>query len=169
MDLLAETLVVSDQQDLEKVLGAKWYAKINVVTTQHLENTSFDTCESYLSEVTEATHTYRENEVGAFLEIAIMCRSTELLLNAKESEVSNTPVEFLNKSMPKQFPVELAFQTSTIEAGRNAKDASKIYWGDINDSLKFESVSEEQVIFSGEGGYQNIALVDRGDFNHDGI
>jgi len=99
----------------------------------------------------------------------MMCRPTKLLLNAKPPEKSNIPNDFLNKSMPENFPVEIAFQTSTREAERNANDKSKRYWSDINQNLQFEAISKDRVKFFDDGGSQNISLVGRGDFNADGL
>ncbi|MCF6325363.1 MAG: hypothetical protein L3J89_13760 [Gammaproteobacteria bacterium] len=98
-----------------------------------------------------------------------MCRSTQLLFNAKNPEKSNIPGDFLNEFMPEKFPSALAFQTSTREAGKNANDKSKRYWNDINQNLQFEAISKDRVKFFNDGGTQNISLVGRGDFNTDGL
>jgi len=169
VELLSKAVPINEQKDLQGVLDAPWYAEISVVNTKSSENTSFANCSGYLSEVTKKTHALRDNEINAFLEFAMMCRSTKLLLNAKSPEKSNIPNDFLNKSMLENFPVEIAFQTSTREAEKNANDKSKKYWSDINQNLQFEAISKDRVKFFDDGGFQNISLVGRGDFNSDGF
>lgn len=169
VELLSEPVAINDQKDFQRVLDAPWYAEISVVDTKSSTGTSFINCSDYLSDVTEKTHVLRESEINAFLEFTMMCRSTELLLNARSPKKSNIPSDFLNKLMPETFPSALAFQTSSREAERNANDKSKRYWSDINQDLQFKVISKDRVKFFDDGGTQNISLVGRGDFNADGL
>ena len=153
-ELLSEPIIIKDRKDFQRVLKAPWYAEITVLETKSSEETLLGNCKNYLSEATEKTQALRENETSAFLVLAMMCRSTELLLNAKIPINSNISNNFINELLPKKLPSIIAFQTSTTEAEKNAIDSTKKYWGDINQSLKYETISKEKAKYSGDGGVQ---------------
>lgn len=168
-ELLSNPIIIRDHNDLQRALSAPWYAEVTVLGTKTSEETLLKNCRSYLSLATEKTHTLRENEISAFLELAMMCRSTKLLLNAKNPIKSNIPSDFINEFLPEKLPSTIAFQTSTEEAKKSAIDSMKKYWGDINQNLKYEAVSKEKAKYSGESGVQYITLIGRGDFDGDGL
>lgn len=167
--LLSEPIIIRDRNDLQKALSAPWYAEMTVLGTKSSKEILLKNCKSYLSLATEKTHPLRENEISAFLELAMMCRSTELLLNAKIPVKSNIPNDFINEFLPEKLPATIAFQTSTAEAKKNAIDRTKKYWSDINQRLKYKAISTEKAKYSGSSGVQTIALVGKGDFNGDGL
>lgn len=166
---LSTPIALNKKSDLDKVLAAPWYTSVTLVGAKTSGELSVNKCSHYLSEATLDTRTLREYENSAFLELAMMCRATELLLNAKKSEISNIPSDFLNASLPNKLPTGLAFQVSTAEAEINANDKAKRYWSDINDELQFKAISKDQAEFYQDGGTQTLAVVGKGDFNNDGM
>lgn len=169
--LLDDAIIIKEQNDLKNAINASWYAEVDIITDENesSEITPLSSCKDYFSKATSHTTTLREYETGPFLLLAKMCRATELLLHANPSKYSYISNNFLNKSTPHIFPSEIAFQISTGEAEKNAKDKSKHYWADINQNLQFEAISETQSKFFDDGGSQIIDLIGRGDFNADGI
>lgn len=168
-DLLSEPVTVEKQQDLQSLLEAPWYAEIQVTGAKSSERATFSNCKTYLSEVTEKTHTLRENEINAFLEIAAMCRATQVLLKATAPNRSNIPDKFFNPSTPEKFPVALALSISETESLRHAQDESIRHWGDVNKNYQFEPISNIQARFHNGADIQQLALLGRGDFNDDGV
>jgi len=167
-ELLSESISIKKQSDLKKLLTAPWYAKITVINAKTPGEEKLSNCSQYLLEATDKIRTLRENEMSPFLEFVVMCRATEALINAKEPLKSSLPGNFLNKTMPDKFPKVMAFQVSEKEITKSMSNRHLRYWGDINKNLSFEAVSKNKVKFSGQGGEQEIALVGRGDLNHDG-
>lgn len=168
-DLLSEPRTVEKQQDLQGFLDASWYAEMPVTGTKSSDRATFSNCKTYLSEATERTHTLRENQINAFLEIAAMCRATDVLLKATAARLSNIPDEFFNRRTPEKFPVALALEISETESARHERDESVEHWGDVNKQHRIEPISNDQVKFHHDAGMQHLALVGRGDFNGDEV
>lgn len=167
--LLAESITISQMSDLEIVLNASWYDAFAVTHTKSAKYESFSDCATYLSNATAKTRTLQPNDMGPFLEIAAMCRSTEVLSRAESFSQSYIPEEFLNQSSIDSFPSAFAIDISRTEAEQHANDPRIKYWGDINKVNTVEVISKERVKFTHSGGNQQIDLVGRGDFNGDDI
>jgi len=166
-DFLSTEVTIEKQQDLRYLLEVPWYTEIVVTGTKSSDQAIFSNCKTYLSEATEKTRTLRENEINAFLVLTMMCRATDVLLNATAAHRSNIPTDFFNESTPQKFPVALALVISESEFAKYAQDKSIKYWGDVNKKHQIEFISNDQVEFHHDGGIQRLALVGRGDFNGD--
>ncbi len=166
-DLLAETITLLSE--LENLLSASWYDVFVVTHTKTDKNASFSDCATYLSNATTKTRTLQPNDMGPFLEIAAMCRSTEILARAEGFSQSYIPEDFLNQSSIDSFPCAFAIDVSSTESEQHANDPMIKYWGDINKLNTVEVISKERTKFTHSGGNQQIDLVGRGDFNGDDI
>lgn len=143
--------------------------RFSVTHTKSAKSESFSNCATYLASATEKTRALQPNDMGPFLEIAAMCRSTDVLARAEGFGHSYIPEEFLNQSSIGSFPSAFAIDISSAEAEQHANDPAVKYWGDINKLNTFEVISKERARFTHSGGNQQIDLVGRGDFNGDDI
>lgn len=168
-ELLAEHVDVERRDQLSGLLSKNWYASIDVTNTRGEGEEAFSNCEEYLQGVTPETRTVRDHEMNAFVELAVMCRATELLRDADRSSISYIPEPILTDSSPDNFPSELAFETSKTESEENRRDPEVKYWSDINEIRKVDVISPQVVDFYATGGLQRLELVGRGDFDGDGV
>lgn len=107
--------------------------------------------------------------MGPLMELALMCRATVLLSNASAARRSYIPEPAIGPNSPQIFPAELALELSAAEAEARTDKNSAHRWSDVNTGFNVAEASEDSVVFSHDGGRQELALVGRGDFNHDGI
>lgn len=168
-ELLADNVDVKKREDLSALLSKEWYASVDVNNIKNAEEGTFSTCEEYLKGVTPETRTLHENEMSAFVELALMCRATVFLSNAGNPHASYIPDDVITADSPNEFPSVLAFQTSETESEKSRNDPAVQYWSDINEIRKVESVSPHAVDFYTNGGVQRVELVGRGDFDGDGV
>lgn len=169
VELLAEDMPLNSQDDLNNLLDADWYSSINVVDTRSAEEATFTNCNDYSAERTSETRTLRENEMNAFLELIVMCRTTEVLAKAGNSDASYIPKNVIDASSPEHYPAAVALEISETESEKNASDSSVGYWSDVNGSFQVNALTPEKVKFHHDAGIQQLELVGRGDFNGDGV
>ncbi|WP_027328248.1 hypothetical protein [Marinimicrobium agarilyticum] len=168
-ELLAANVDIEKREDLAALLSKDWYASIDVANTRSAEEDAFSNCQEYFREATPKTRTLREHEMNAFVELAVMCRATELMVGAKTPRKSYIPEDILTASSPEKFPSEIAFETSKTESEKNRNDPLVKHWGDINKIREVNAVSPYAVDFYTMGGVQRLELVGRGDFDGDGV
>ncbi len=159
---------INQPSDLPRLINAPWYAEIHVTATKTGE-ALFSSCKDYIEKASKATRTIKDNEMSAYLEFATMCDATQLLVTSKKSEETFLPNDFLNTDTPKIWPKEIAFQISTEESRRNALNPRRTTWADVTPVLKYEKKSDTLSVYFLNGGYQEINIIGKGDFNRDGI
>ena len=167
-ELLASDTTILNVTELPKLMNAPWYADINVTHTK-VGGTVFSSCFDYFSNVEPLTRTLKDNEMSAYLEFKIMCEATQLLINAHNSKFSFLPDKVLSNASPKLWPKELAFQISTEESKRIAKNPELKTWEDVTPITKHESQSTTKSTYYYKGGYQVIEVLGHGDANNDDI
>lgn len=166
-ELLSDPFIIKDRKDIQRAINAPWYAEITIL--ENSKEILLGNCKNYLSVAIDTLQTLRGNEIYPFRELAMMCRTSELLLNATPPVKSNINSNFINKHLPKKLPKEIAFQTSTVETEESMLDSTKKYWGDVNQNLKFQALSKGKAKYFDAAGSQTISIIARGDFNGDGL
>jgi hypothetical protein len=165
-DQLASPIELNKLDDLEQLIDAPWYAEIAMSHTKKGESV-FTSCRDYFEQAIDTTRTTKENEMGPYLELKVMCEATRLLLSAKKSKWSYLPDLVLSGDLPNLLPKSVALQTSLEESKRNAKNSELTYWADITPITKYEFQSTTKSTYYHNGGYQELEIVGRGDTNSD--
>ena len=161
-------VTLNNVSDLGKLVNATWYAEIAVIKTK-VGKTVFSSCHDYFTKAKGSTRAANENEMGAYLELKVMCEATRLLMDAKDSKRSFLPKNVLGKTMPKLWPKAMALQISTEESRRDMENPRLTSMNDVTPIVKYESQSKSKATFFHKGGYQEVEIVGRGDANNDGI
>lgn len=168
-ELLSEEIAINDKDDLQRLLHMDWYTSIDVINTRSSGEASFANCNDYLTESTPATRTLRENEMPAFLELAMMCRASETLARAGSANISYIPSAFINASSPEVFPAGVALEISATEAKNRANDPAVRGWSDVNNNFGVETISANKGNFHHDAGTQQLEWVGRGDLDGDKV
>ncbi len=161
-------ILLTNISDLPKLIGAHWYADVEVRQTK-IGETMFSSCTDYFDKAKPSTRTIRNNEMSAYLEFKIMCQATRLLINANNSKESFLPTNALNDDVPSLWPKEMALMISTEESRRIFQNSKLKTWADVTPIIKYERLSETKSIYFHESGYQEIEILGNGDVNSDGI
>lgn len=160
---------IEGKDDLNRLLKTEWYDPYDVMEQNSGQHFTLNNCEQYIEKATARLFTVVPYENDSFTVKAMMCRATVLLINANPAEKSYIPEKFLNTNLPSQWPRELALVLSLSRLESIKSDPKIRYWQDVDTNLQYRFVDDENVEFTGEGSIQRIALVGRGDFNHDGV
>lgn len=166
--LAVSGVTLNSINDLPKLIDAPWYDEIAVTKTK-VGETALSSCHDYFTKADDTTHAAKENEIGAYLELKIMCEATRLLMNAKESKKSFLPNDVLSKTAPQLWPKAMALQISTEESKRSAENPKLTSLNDVTPVIKYESQSNSRATYFHNGGYQEVEILGRGDANNDGI
>lgn len=168
--LLAQPLKLASTSDLSKIDNQKWYAEFKVHTDANpAKIITLSSCNDYLAQPNAKLQTLNEKDNTPFMEIALMCRATQMLRAATKPEQSYLQSLQFNESLPSLLPAKFAMVVSASEQARIDADKSRKHWRDVTPITRFETLGPFHANYHHAGGAQELALVARGDFNNDKI
>lgn len=169
----AEPVQLTSVKDFAKVIKLKWDAEFQVYTEEAPDKViTLSSCEDYLTRATVRLWTVKDYENGVFMNRAMMCRATQIMLTGTKPEKTYLQGLQFDKSLPGKLPVNLAMVTVISERSEIARikgDKSLKLWRDVENITKVEVLGPWHAIYHDEGGMQELELVAKGDFNGDKI
>lgn len=168
--LLAKPIQSASIVDLAEIIRRNWYSEFKV-TSENAPNEKIklSSCSDYLVRSDLKLRTVANPDAVPFMEIALMCRATQLMQTARTPERSYLQTVQFNEYLPKFLPKAIAMVVSVSEQARIDADKSIKYLDDVNPTTRVELLGPFQARYHHEGGAQELALVAKNDFNGDGI
>ena len=105
-------------------------------------------CRDFLSADDKPLYTKAENENAAFMEIAVMCRATDLLLKSKSAKETFLSELQFDQQLPNVLPVEVAMVISESESMAIANNSDFKTWSHVNKIIEFEKVGDFLSVYS---------------------
>lgn len=168
--LLAKPIQSANIVDLAEIIRRNWYSEFEVVSeATPKEKITLSSCSGYLERSHLKWRTPENINSGPFMEIALMCRATQLMQTASKPERSYLQTVRFNENLPKFLPKAIAMVISVNEQARIDANKSIKYLDDVNSTTRVELLGPFEARYHHEGGAQELALVAKGDFNGDGI
>jgi len=165
---LAKKVPVHSQHDVQALLDKPWYSPIKLINVQTELVFSADRCNQILPAIKQLA-TYRPYESRPYLYLAAMCVATEAIAKARPAKYSALSTFKLDADFPQQVPKNLALMISGSEKQRILQNREIVSWAQA-ETVKFVSKEgKHQAKYAMDGAYQEVSLIARGDFNHDGI
>lgn len=168
--LLAQPFSLREPADLTSIGAQKWYAEFALQAEGDPKKTlTVSSCNDYLPHASERWHTANERDNAAFMEIAVMCRATQLMQAATKAKQSYLNDLAFNADLPKRLPATIALVVSPTERARLNADRSRKRWADVTPMTQVETLSPFRANYRHASGAQELALVAKSDFNGDAI
>jgi hypothetical protein len=153
----------------ESQLTAKWtrgysvYFKKGSIETK---KTIID-CKSCSDLSDSFSKTEHDNRRDSYLAKTVICKAIQRAINAKPSLKSNVIDFKLNEKFARMAPPTMAIIISQ-EAEERAKNEAS--WFDMAEIKSVEQRGNDNSIYrDSSGGFQNVKLFAKGDFNNDGV
>lgn len=167
--LLAQPFSLKGPADLASIGAQKWYAAFALQAEGAPKKTlTVSSCNDYLPHTSEKWRTAQERDNAAFMEIAIMCRATQLMQAATKPKYSYLNLVF-TADLPKRLPTAVALVVSQSERARLDAGTPSKRWADVTPITQVETLSPFRATYRHAGGAQELALVAQGDFNGDAV
>lgn len=169
-ELLEQEVTATNIDDISSFSEKKWYAKFSAHHSDDPEQVfSISSCKQFLALSQKALNTTRERDNAPFMEMAVMCRATQKIVNARPAKRSYLNSIVFDADLPALLPKQVAMILSTSESDRIEKDQNIKYWSQVNKITAVDASGPNLATYKFDGGEQELELVARGDFNHDGI
>lgn len=172
--LLAKPIQPASTSDLTEINRRNWYSEAEVIFDEinPKEKFTLSSCNDYLARSVRShlrLRTVKPSDNGPFMDIALMCRATQLMQTAKKAERSFLEAIHFDENLPKLLPKAIAMVISGSEWARIDADKPIKSWNDVNPIIKVEKLGPFQARYHDDsGGRQELALVAKGDFDGDG-
>ncbi len=167
-DLLAKKASVHDQQDIQALLDKPWYGQFKLINVQTQQVITADRCSQILPDITQL-QPVRGGDVSPYAGLSALCVATESIAKARPAQYSALSDFKLDADFPRQAPKNLALITSSSEWQDIVQNKKIVSWAQA-ETVKFDSKEGKyQAKYTMVGAHQEVLLLARGDFNHDGI
>lgn len=168
--LLAQPFSLKSAADLASIGAKKWYAEFALQAEGNPNKTlTVSSCNDYLPHTSEKWRTANERDNAAFMELAVMCRVTQLMRASTRPKQSYLNDLAFNADLPKRLPAAIALIVSQTERARLDADQSRKRWADATPITQMQTLGPFRANYRHAGGAQELALVAKGDFNGDAI
>ena len=169
-ELLKEHVDVKKLADVSTLLDMEWYATFTLVHPGSSDKTlSLSSCAQLKLYAEYTLTTLNERDNIAFMEVMLMCKVTDMLIDARPAERSFIDALVLAAQSPNQLPAQVALVTSESESQRLLNDSSIKTWADINKDIVVKSSNATKAYYVHDAGEQELEWIAKGDFNHDGF
>jgi len=165
---LKEMAPVHNQHDIQAMLNKRWYSPFKLINIKTKKVLNVNRCSQILPTITQLQPVH-ENEIYAYAELAAMCVATESIVKARPAIRSALSTFKLDADLPLHLPKNLALIISVSEWKEIAQNKDIVSWAQVEKVEFVSKISEYKAKYAMAGAYQEIALIARGDFNHDGI
>ncbi len=169
MDRMLEKKVsVHNQQDIRALLDRPWYTSVELVNLQTKEVFSADRCSQVLPTITQL-ETYKPFEFPSFRYLTTMCVAAQAIAGASSAQYSFLSDFKLDAGFPLYAPKNLASVLSSSEWKRISQNTKIVSWADVETVKLVSKEGEYPAVYAVVGGFSELSLIARGDFNHDNI
>jgi len=166
---LANPFNVRTHADVAALLNKKWYGAFQVHATDEAPTETIASCNEYFRAAQKPLQTVKESEYGPFRFMVMMCLATRATSQARASRISTFSKLVFDKNLPAKLPAPMAMIISSTERQRILSDKAIRHMSQVHRIIKLKRHSRFDVDYAHEGGSQQLQLVARGDFNHDGV
>jgi len=167
-DMLAKKAPLHDQHDVQALLDKPWDFSYKLTNLQTHQVFNADRCSQILPDLPQL-ETYRHFESRSFMYLTALCVATESIAKARPARYSALSTFKLDAELPQHVPKNLALIISVSEWKKIAQNKKIVSWAQA-ETVKFVSKDGEyRAKYAMIGAYQEISLIARGDFNHDGV
>ena len=171
---LAEPMQLTEMTSLPEILKRKWNAEAKVYHEAAPDKViTLSSCKDYLAQSNLPLWSVKEYESIWFINNAVMCRATQIMLTGTKPEKTYLQGLQFDKSLPAKLPVNLSLNTVLNEPSGLARikaDKSLKLWRDVARISKVEVLDPVHAIYRDDsGGIQELELVAKADFNGDKI
>lgn len=168
--LLAQPFALKSAADLASIGAQEWYADFALQADGNPKKTmTVSSCNDYLPHASKKWRTASERDNTAFMELAVMCRATQLMQAATKPKRSYLEGIAFNADLPKRLPAAIALVVSQSERARLEADQSRKRWADVTPITQVQTLGPFRANYRHAGGAKELALVAKGDFNDDAI
>lgn len=168
--LLNKINTKTDTAEIKMMQGKKWYSSVNVISLNNMEKRySISSCNDYFKHSDEKITPARENEINAYAELVLMCKTAKDIIEAEPSKVSYLSGLELNNDLPRKLPKQFALTTSSTESNKINADVKLVSWADVNKITSVEVSGSHKAIYKQSSATQEIELIAQADINKDGI
>lgn len=168
--MMEKSVEVKNQDDVKKLLTEKWYSAFEVtksLSAKKADVKSIVNCQEYFSN--PGMTTVSPPDYGPYLGIGLMCKAARIISDAEPFKTTWLSDLQFDAQLPNKLPKQIAMVISTSESERIASDKSLVSWSDVEKIIKVEKKGPHKTNYHEVGGEQEMALMARGDFNHDGL
>ncbi len=165
---LVKTPSMNDQQDVQALLEKPWEYPVKLINLQTQEVFSADNCRQILPIITQVT-TYKSYESRPFSKLVAMCVATESIAKAHPAQYSFLSDFKLDANFPVYAPKNLAYVPSSSEWKRVSQNKKIVSWADVETVKRVSKEGEYPAVYAVVGGFHELSIIARGDFNHDNI
>lgn len=166
---LASPVKIKAQRDISELLEKPWYDKFQVSANEKAPFISIITCNDYFRIKQKPVWTAEPADNGPLMNIVMMCLATRAISKANPSHISTFKELKFNKNLPKLLPAKMAMFTSTSEQKRILAKKSIKHMSQVYKIIKVKQHTRYDTTYFEDGQKQELQLVAKGDFNHDGV
>ncbi len=169
-NMLSNSFVIKKFDNIQKMLTMKWYGEFSIVKAAKPDNLiRIATCQEYFPFKGEDIYAIPEMNNAALMYITVLCEATRIISNGNPSKKSFLDTIVFDKHLPEHLPPQMAQIISTEESKRIMANKKITSWAQVDPVLKAKKLSPYHIKYFIEGGSEELQLVAKGDFNHDGI
>jgi len=167
-EMLAKKVQVHDLSEVQALLDKPWDFSYKLTNLQTQQVFNADRCSQILPVISHV-ETYRPYESRSFMYLTAMCLAAESIANARPARHSALSTFKLDANLPLYLPKNLALIISTSEWKEIAKNNDIVSWAQTETVNFVSKDGKYKAKYAMVGAYQEVSLIARGDFNHDGI
>jgi len=170
---LAKNIPVYEQQEVQALLEKPWEDSFELINSQTQEVFNADHCSQILPDITQLSTYEEEYRVRFFSRQAAICIAAESIAKARPAQYSFLSDFKLDADFPVHAPKNLASimpsDFARSERQRILQNKAIVSWADVRTVKLVSKEGEHPAAYAMMGGFQELSLIARGDFNHDNI
>lgn len=166
---LAKTTHIDKTSELLKLINMKWGQPIPVHKPGKKTIINLNTCQDYFNAKQKSLQPVNDADFSPFVELVLMCQATRAIAEATPSRISTFTELKFDKKLPSRLPAKMAMITSETESHRILSNKAIKSMAQVNKILKVIHHSRFDVTYVESTQDNELELVAKGDFNHDGI
>lgn len=165
LSLLDQSENIKASTPVERWLDQPWYAEVDVTFGTDYQLATINSCDDYLS-APQPIHPVGAQDISALEALAVNCHAGNLITTARPSRESFIEAGFVDENLPQHMPSILALVISVSERASLAPEQK---WGQVNTVVAFTEMAADAGRFELDFGFQELAVMARGDFTGDGL
>jgi len=167
---LTKNISVYNQQDVQTLLEKPWADSFELIHSQTQEVFNADRCSQILPDIMQLSTYEEEYRVRFFSRQAAICVAAESIAKARPAQYSFLSDFRLDADFPVHAPKNLvSIMPSDSERQRALHNKAIVSWADVTTVKLVSKEGEHPAAYAMMGGFQELSLIARGDFNHDNI
>lgn len=167
---IKENINITSVNNAANVLALKWDWTATVENSSKPDKYfNISNCTEYFQTTYEKITTIPYSDNTFFMRVAAFCEATRIIANATPSTKTFLDTVNFDKHLPEQLPKQMAQIISTMESKRIMANNNISTWAQVESIIKTEKIGPYHLKYYNEGGSEELQLLAKGDFNHDGI